>query len=335
MRFAQFQNLFWIFLAVPLTAFFIWAVRNENARLRKFAQAELLSEIAQGVSLFRQWAKNILPAGVFLFSILALARPQWGFEWQEVKRQGIDIIIAVDTSKSMLTSDVKPNRLERTRLAVKDLVKKLKGDRVGLIAFAGDAFMVCPLTSDYSGFLLSLDDVSVGTIPRGGTNISAALKEAMEGYDNTPAKYKAVIIVTDGENLEGDPVALAKEAKAKEVKVFTVGIGTPEGELVQVENEAGQKEFLKDGNGNFVKSRLNEGLLQEIALTTGGAYVRASGAEFGLDLIYDRELSRIEKREIESRVEKKYHERFQYPLAVAVFLLVLEKCLRPAWRKNL
>ena len=305
MRFAQFQNLFWILLALPLMIFFIWAVRNKTAKLRKFAQPELLAEIVQDVSIFRQWIKNIFLILVFVFSVLALARPQWGFEWQEVKRRGIDILIALDTSKSMLTADVKPNRLERTRLAVKDLVKKLKGDRIWLIAFAGDAFMVCPLTSDYSGFLLNLEDVNVGTIPRGGTNISAALKEAMKGYDNTPAKYKAVIIVTDGENLEGDPLAFAREAKAKEVKVFTVGIGTPEGELVQIDNGGGQKEFLKDESGNFVKSRLNEDLLQKIALATGGAYVRASGAQFGLDLIYDRELSKIEKREIENKVEKK------------------------------
>lgn len=333
MHFAQFENLFWIFLALPLLVFFVWAVRNKTAQMRKFAQAELLSEIAQDVSFSRQWVKNILLVGVFVLSAVALARPQWGFEWQEVKRQGIDIVIALDTSKSMLTSDVKPNRLERTKLAVKDLLKKLKGDRIGLIAFAGDAFMACPLTSDYSGFLLSLEDVNVGTIPRGGTNISAALKEAIKGYDNTPAKHKAVIIVTDGENLEGDPVALAKEARSKEVKVFTVGIGTPEGELIQIENEGGQKEFLKDGSGNFVKSRLNESLLQEIALSTGGAYVRAGGAQSGLDLIYDRELSKIEKREIESKVEKKYHERFQYPLAVAVFLLIFETCF-PNRRKN-
>jgi Ca-activated chloride channel family protein len=191
----------------------------------------------------------------------------------------LDILIVIDTSKSMLTTDVKPNRLERTKLAVKDLVKKLNGDRIGLLAFAGDAFLICPLTVDYGGFLMSLDDINVGTIPRGGTAIGKALENAIKGFDNTPSQYKAIIVLTDGENLEGDPIHWAKEAKQKGIKVFCVGIGTQDGELIQIENDKGEKEFLKDSSGNFVKSRLDESLLQQIALETGGAYVQASGIE--------------------------------------------------------
>ena len=138
---------------------------------------------------------------VFVFSIVALARPQWGFEWHEIKREGLDILIVIDTSKSMLTQDVKPNGLERTKLAVKDLLRRLEGDRIGLIAFAGDAFLVCPFTVDYSGFLLSLNDLDVATVQRGGTNIGRAIDVALKGYGEIKNKYKAMVIITDGDNL--------------------------------------------------------------------------------------------------------------------------------------
>ena len=265
--------------------------------------------------------------GILIFCVLALMRPQWGFEWQEIKRQGLDIFIAMDVSKSMLTQDVKPNRLERSKLAILDLIKRLNGDRVGLIAFAGDAFLMCPLTVDYSGFLLSLEDLTTDSVPKGGTNLGRAIEEAMKGYGNVPNKYKAVILITDGENLEGDAVAWAKRAKDKGIKIFCVGIGTQEGELIQYQNEAGQMEFLKDRDGNFVKSRLEEEDLQQIALTADGTYVRASGAQFGLELIYDQRLSVMEKREITSKMEKRYFDRFQIPLAIAFLLLIVETAL--------
>ena len=327
MRFFQPHIFYYLWMLVLLAAFLIWTTRRRRGILQQFAQEPLLKEIAARHSPRRQVVKNILLAAVFFLSITALARPQWGFEWQEIKRQGLDIVVAMDTSKSMLTQDVKPNRLERTKLAVQDLVKKLDGDRIGLIAFAGEAFWMCPLTVDYSGFLLSLNDLDVHAIPRGGTNIARAIEEALQVFDKTQGQHKALIIVTDGDNLEGDPAAAARKAKDKGIKIFTVGIGTREGELIQIENEAGQKEFLKDTQGNFVKSRLNEKLLEDIALAGEGAYVRSSGAQFGLDLIYEKELSKLEKREIEAKMEKKYHEHFQIPLFFAVILLIAETCL--------
>ncbi|MBU4332819.1 MAG: VWA domain-containing protein, partial [Candidatus Omnitrophica bacterium] len=256
--------------------------------------------------------------------IIALARPQWGFEWREIKRKGTDILLVIDVSKSMLTQDVKPNRLERTKLAVKDLIKKLKGDRIGTIAFAGDAFLVCPLTSDYSGFMLSLNDLDVDSVPRGGTNLSVAIDEALKNHSDEKVEDKAIIIITDGDNLEGDPMAAAKRAKEAGVNIYTVGIGTKEGELIQVKNERGSFEFLKDKKGNFVKSRLNDKLLGQISLETGGVYVKASGSEFGIDLIYDRYLSSREKKELESKQEKLYYQRFQLPLLIALALLLYQ-----------
>jgi Ca-activated chloride channel family protein len=251
-------------------------------------------------------------------------RPQWGFSWEEVRRSGLDILIAIDTSKSMLAGDIKPNRLERSKLAVKDLIKKLRGDRIGLIAFSGNAFLQCPLTVDYSGFLLSLNELNFNSIPKGGTSISSAIKTAMDSYEGGQKKYKILVIITDGEDHEGNVAEMAEKAKDAGIKIFSIGIGTKEGELISVTDESGNKVFLKDRQGNVVKTRLDETTLQKIALTTGGSYVRATNTEFGLDLIYEEKLSKMEKREIESNMIKRYEERFQIPLAIALVLLCLE-----------
>jgi len=251
-------------------------------------------------------------------------RPQWGFHWEEVKRTGVDIVIALDTSKSMLSEDVKPNRLQRSKLAIKDLVRNLKGDRIGLIAFSGSAFLQCPLTVDYGGFLLSLDDVGIDTIPKGGTSITSAIKEALRSYEGGQKKYKVLIVITDGEDHEGDPVQAAEEAKKEGISIFCAGIGTQEGDLIPVVDESGQKAFLKDEQGAVVKSRLDENSLQKIALGTGGVYVRATNTEFGLDLIYRDRISKMEKRELQTKMNKHYEERFQIFLWLVLFLLVIE-----------
>jgi Ca-activated chloride channel homolog len=327
MQFAQTYMFNLFLLAVAFAAMLFWLARYRSKRMKRFLEEQLQSEVAASFSRKMYIRKNILLVLVIVFSILALARPQWGFEWQQVKRKGLDILLVIDTSKSMLTEDVKPNRLERTKLAVKDLLKKLKGDRVGLIAFSGSAFLICPLTADYSGFLLSLDSLKADTIPRGGTNLGAAIEEGLKGYQDVPSQYKALVLLTDGENWEDDPSHWAKAAAEKKVRIYTIGIGTKEGELIRVPNENGEMAFLKDADGNFVKSRLNEQLLKEIAAVTGGAYVRASGAEFGLGYLYDNELSKLEKREIESQIEKKYFDRFQIPLALAFIFLLMETLL--------
>ncbi|MDD3375385.1 MAG: VWA domain-containing protein [Candidatus Omnitrophica bacterium] len=327
MQFAEIQNLNFLWFSIAIGLFLVWAFRRKKTIIKKFVSEELLLKIAANKNQRMEIFKGILLVLVFVFSVIALARPQWGFKWHEVKRQGLDIIIAIDTSKSMMTDDVKPNRLERAKLAVKDLIKKLQGDRIGLIAFAGSAFLTCPLTVDYSGFLISLDDLDLNTVSRGGTSLASAIHEAMKGYEKVPSQYKAVVIITDGENLQGDPIAAAKKAAQENIKIFCVGIGTPEGELIRIRNDQGDYEFLKDNDGNFVKSRLDEQMLKQIALLTGGAYVRSSGAEFGLDYIYEKRLSKMEKREIESKMKKQYTERFQIPLAIACLFLIMEAAI--------
>lgn len=322
MRFGSPHILHFLWLIPLLIALLAAFMSRRRKLMQRFAAANLLDEVVCGLNDRRDRYKAVVIVVVFILSIIALARPQWGYQWQEVKRQGLDILLVIDTSKSMLTQDVKPNRLERTKLAVKDLIKKLKGDRIGLVAFAGDAFMMCPLTSDYGGLLLSLNDLDASIIPRGGTNVGGALEEAMKGYDKTPSQFKAIVLVTDGDNLEGEPLLAVGKAKEKGIKIFSVGVGTQEGDLVRYQDEQGQWQFLKDEQNNFVKSRLNEGLLQRIAYETGGAYVRSSGAEFGLDYIYEQHLSKLEKREIDEKMEKRYYERFQFPLALALALLI-------------
>jgi len=232
MRFAQPYFMLFIFLVLGLILFNFWAFRMRQRTWNKFAQKGLLGELLTQVDFARQKLKAILLVLGLLFCFFALLRPQWGFKWQELKRKGLDIIIALDTSKSMLASDIKPSRLERAKLAIGDFTQNLKGDRVGLMAFAGSAFLSCPLTIDYGGFLLALEDIDVHTIPRSGTAISRLIKEALHSFTAGELKYKVLIIITDGEDHEGDPLRLAQEARKAGIIICCIGIGTQEGELV-------------------------------------------------------------------------------------------------------
>ncbi|MDD5477473.1 MAG: VWA domain-containing protein [Candidatus Omnitrophica bacterium] len=324
MRFAQPYFILFIFIAIGLILFYTWAFRKRKKVWDKFAQESLLQELLAQVSPGRQKLKAILLVLGLLFCSFALMRPQWGFKWQELKRKGLDIIIALDASKSMLANDIKPSRLERAKLAIGDFTQNLKGDRIGLIAFAGSAFLECPLTIDYGGFLLSLENIDVNTISKGGTSISSAIKEAMRSYPAGEGKYKVLIIITDGEDHEGDPLRLAEEAKKAGIMICCIGIGTKEGELVFVEQADGSKEFLKDSEGNAVKTRLNEEILQKIAIATAGTYIRSSNTEFGLNLLYKEKLSKMEKHEFAGKMNKLYDERFQIPLAIGLCLILLE-----------
>ena len=334
MRFAHPQFLNYFVLVLVFIAFLFWRQRVRRQRRKAFADKQFFDTLMPGFDKNKETQRIMLLFFVGVFAVLALMRPQWGFEWREIKREGLDILIALDVSKSMLTQDVRPDRLERSKLAVRDLIKKLQGDRIGLIAFAGTGFLACPLTVDYDGFMMTLDDLDERTIPRGGTAIAQAIREALRSYQDVAGKYKVLVIITDGDDLEGDAVAMAKKAKAQGVKIFCVGMGTKEGELIRIVNSKGEQGFVKDARGNFVKSRLNENLLEQIALITDGAYVRASGAQFGLDVIYDERLSRMERREIKARQEKRFFERFQLPLLIAFLLLFIESAMTNKLKKK-
>ena len=315
---------FWLIVAaLAVEVVLVVALRRRREQLRAFAEASLVPRLAPDVDNRRRSIRIALRLATLGLLIVALAGPKWGFEWEQVKRQGIDLIVAIDTSRSMLATDVRPNRLERAKLAVLDLVKLMEGDRLGLVPFAGTAFLECPLTLDRAAFERSLHAIDVGIIPRGGTALSRAIDTSLEGFEARQGKYEALILITDGEDNEGDAEEAAKRAADRGVKIYTIGIGTPEGELIPSGEQAAQG-FVKDRKGQVVKSRLNEDILQKIALASGGAYVRGSGASLGLDEIFNEHIAKMERREVASTLERRYEERFQIPLAAALVFLLIE-----------
>ena len=324
MRWAYPERWMWMWAAAAVPAFLAWAFRRRARALQRLADASLLPQLAEQVA----WRFRALKAGIVTLGVLclvvALLGPQWGFRWQEVTQRGVDIVIALDVSKSMLAQDLKPSRLERAKLAIQELPPLLKGDRIGLVAFAGTSFVQCPLTSDYSAVLLTLDELDTESIPRGGTSIAGAIRESLKLFAASAAGSRALILITDGESHEGDTGAAAKEAARQGVKVFTVGVGTPEGELVPVADARGNHTFLKDREGRTVKSRLEEGPLQQIALETGGSYIRATPVSFGLDLLYRDRIAKLHQQDYESMMKKQYELRFQWLLAAALLLLACE-----------
>lgn len=324
----------WFLMSVPVVvALFVWALRLRRRALEQFAESHLLPILIPDVDHRRQYWRAGLLAAALAFLIIAVAGPRWGFQWEEVRREGVDIVIALDTSRSMLATDVKPSRLERAKLALQELVQQLQGDRIGLVAFAGSAFIQCPLTLDYGAFLESLQATSVGIIPKGGTALDEAIRTGLAAFENHPSKHHALIIITDGEDHDGQVQVASQLAAEKGIKVYTIGVGTPEGELISLTID-GRPAFLKDRQGQVVKSRLDTETLQDIAITTGGAYVYDSSPSLGLDEVYTRYISQLEKRELTSTLERRYEDRFQLPLALGLILLVLEPFIRDQRRAD-
>lgn len=327
MRFAEPGYLAFLLVPFFFIIFFRMVARRNRRALARLAGAETWERIVDfsGEKLRRR--TRALRVLALLFMAFALAGPQWGYEWREVKTEGREIIFALDTSKSMLAADIKPSRLERAKLAIKDLVATVYGDKVGLVAFAGSSFLQCPLTLDYSAFGVALDALDVHSIPRGGTAIGQAITTAREAFATGAGGEKILILITDGENHEGDPVAAAKEAREEGITIYTIGLGSPEGELIMVKDEQGNLSYLRDSEGRVVKTVLNEGILQEIAEAGGGVYVHGRGASLGLDTLYRTELARHKGTELLSTLEKKYTNRYQFPLFLALLLLTAEVLL--------
>jgi len=319
-------QLLWLLLLVPALAALVWRrERQRRAALAALAETPLVPRLTPDLDARRRGVREGLRLTALLLLIVALAGPRWGSRWEEVKREGVDLIVALDASRSMLATDVKPNRLERAKLAVLDLLGKLRGDRVGLVAFSGTAFLECPLTLDYGAFRASLATMSAGIIPRGGTNLAAAIETAVAGFEARQGKYEALILITDGESTEGEYEAAAKKAAELGVRIYTVGIGTSAGELIPAPGSG--ETWVKNRAGEVVKSRLDEKALQDIALATGGAYVHGAGASLGLDEIFDGHIARMERRELQSTLQRRFENRFQIPLALALLLLLLEPLL--------
>ncbi len=296
--------------------------RQRQARMGSFAAAHLLGRLTRNISPGRRLLKKGLWLLAMFCCFLALARPQYGFRWVEVKRQGIDILFALDTSKSMLTEDIRPNRLERAKLAIIDFVNQLDGDRVGLLPFAGSAFLMCPLTIDYTAFEESLATVNTDIIPRGGTDLAKAIELAESSLLDT-TNHKILILLTDGENLQGDALAAATKAAKDGMTIYTVGVGTTKGELIPLPG-GGPGRFVQDESGKFITSRLDATGLTAIAKATGGLYEPLGKNGEGLERIYQQKLSLIPKQEVAEKQHKEPLERSSWPLGAAILLLMVE-----------
>ena len=317
-------HLLWLLGLVPIfVGALSWALKRRRQALLRFAESQLWPALAPDFDPQRQWWRAGLVVGAVGLLLIALAGPQWGFAWETLQQSGVDIVVGLDTSRSMLAQDIKPNRLERAKLALQDLLKQLRGDRVGLVSFAGSAFVQCPLTLDYGAFAESVQAVQVGIIPRGGTSLAAAITSGISAFDGRHGKTAVLLIITDGEDHEGRVRQAAQEAADKGIRIYTIGIGTAEGELIPLA-EAGQSTFLKNQHGEVVKSRLEATTLQDIAIATGGAYIYTGGQDLGLDEVYTRYIGTLEGREFSSTIERRAYERFQWPVLIAFILLVVE-----------
>jgi Ca-activated chloride channel family protein len=319
-------HILWLLLVFPpaLIAFFWWASRKRQALMTLFIQSRLLPGLVSGLSPARQKFRFGCIVLAVAFLIIALARPQWGFTWQEVKQRGVDIVVAIDTSKSMLAEDIAPNRLARAKLAALDLMQQAKADRLGLVAFAGSAFLQCPLTIDDSAFRQSVESLSVNTIPEGGTALAEAIETALTAYKEED-NHKVMVLMTDGEDHDSGAAEAAKKAAEAGMRIYTIGIGTVEGDLLPIKDAQGNTDHVRDEQNNVVKSHLNEDILREIATVTGGFYLPLRGAKT-IDTLYthERGIAQLPKSEHQEKLVKQYTERYHWPLAFAIVLLVTE-----------
>lgn len=322
----QFAQPIWLLAGAAACAALVWQYRlfdrAQRAALAQFAAVRLLDRLTSSVSAPRRRVKRVLFTLGIGLTFIALARPQAGFEWRETHRRGLELLFAVDTSKSMLAQDVKPDRLTRAKLGVTDLIARLQGDGVGLIAFAGSAFLQCPVTLDYDAFRESLDALDTNTIPRGGTNIAAAIRESEAVFKTRGAAQKILVLITDGEDLDGEGIAAAGAAARNGVKIFTVGVGSAGGELVPVPDGNGGTRFARDEKGEYVKSRLDDTTLGKIAEAAGGMYQPLGARGEGLTAIYDQGLAPFTRQDLSSRQARVPLEQFHWPLLAALACFV-------------
>jgi Ca-activated chloride channel family protein len=322
-------NILWLLLVVPpaLALFFWWRERSRQMLLGQFIEARLLSALTVGISPQRRKIRFTLLVFASVFLIIALARPQYGFNLQEVEQSGLDIVVAIDTSKSMLAQDIAPDRLDRAKLAALELMQDAQADRLGLVAFAGQAFLECPLTVDDTAFEQSVQALDVNSISQGGTGIANAIETAETAYKEN-GHFKTLVLLTDGEDNVNEAAALeaAQNAAKDGLKIFTVGIGTTAGDLIRVTDANGNSDYVRDADGNVVKTHLNETLLRQIAGATGGFYLPLRGGDT-MDTLYDRGLAPLPKTEGVGKMIRQYHEQYQWPLAIAILLLLAEMFL--------
>ncbi len=306
-------------LALPvLVAGYVLLVRGRRRRLARFADEQTLHRLIPDASPRRLLTKFVIFLSAVGLLVVAVARPQTGARLKEVTQEGIEIMFAVDVSNSMLATDFEPSRLERTKFAITRMLENLSQDRVGLIVFAGDAYVQLPITADYVAARNFVRQVSPTMVSRQGTAIGAAIDLAAASFSSQSEGSRAIILISDGENHEDNALGAAQSAAEKGIKIYTIGIGTPEGAPISIGGD-----FIRDRDGNIVVTKLDEKVLEEIALTTGGAYIRATARSMGLEEIIER-VNQTEKSKFKAEIFDQYNEQFQYFVGAAILLLLFE-----------
>lgn len=320
-RFAH-PGLLYLLIVIPLLiVFFVMMARKKKKAIAEFGNPELLEPLMPLLSFRRGAWKFVMLMLALVFVIIGVAGPQFGSKLQQVKKKGVELMIALDVSNSMMAQDIKPSRLEKAKMAIARMVEKLSNDKVGLIVFAGDAYVQLPITTDYSSAKLFLSNISTDVVPIQGTAIGSAIDLAAKSFTPETETSKTIIVITDGENHQDDAVAAAKRAREKGITVHTIGMGLEQGAPIPEKGHPGQ--FMKDGSGNIVVSKLDEKTLKEIAKSGEGLYVRASNTEVGLTQLLD-EVNRMEKTLLEERIYTDYAEKYQYFLLVGLFFIFVE-----------
>lgn len=325
-RFGSPHYLYLLVLLPILIALYIYFRIQRKKAIREFGNPEILEPLMPSASKSRPTLKFIILITALSFLIVGIARPQFGAKLQKIKRKGIELVIALDVSNSMLAEDIQPNRLEKAKRAIAKLTERLTNDKIGLIVFAGEAYTQIPITTDYTSAKLFLSSISPDIVPTQGTAIGSAIDLAMKSFTPESETSKAIIVITDGENHEDDAVEMAKLAAENNIIVHTIGMGLPQGGPIPIANAYGQKDFRRDKEGQVIVTKLDEKMLQEIAVAGKGTYIRANNTEVGINNVFD-EINKMEKSELESRVYTDYNEQFFYFIAIAFALVIFEYCV--------
>jgi Ca-activated chloride channel homolog len=325
MQLFRFANPIFLYLLLLLPVVMLLYIINEvriRKALKRLGDTNLVEGLMPEMSRIRPLIKFVLQLIAFSAGVLMLSRPQFGSKIEDIKKQGVEVIIALDVSNSMLAEDIQPDRLTRAKQAISRLVDNLDNDKIGLIVFAGDAYIQIPITTDYISAKMFLSSINPNIVPKQGTAIGAAINLGIRSFSPGEGKSKAMIIITDGENHEDDPVKAAEDASKAGIVIYTIGIGSTDGVPIPLMIN-GRKDYLKDAGGNTVVTKLDEEILKRIALSTNGNYVRANNSNIGLDEIYDQ-IKKMKKQDLESTMYTEYNDQFQVFAAIALFLLIVD-----------
>lgn len=326
MNIIQFENphYFWLFALLPVLILLVWiSVYSRKKNLRKLGSSHMIKQMIPYHSLKRTWLKALLFIFAFASLIMALVNPQVGYKTEEVTSSGIDIVIALDVSRSMQAEDIRPNRMERAKLAVSRLIDRLENDRVGLVLFAGTAVTQVPLTHDHEAAKMILRTVDTESIDFQGTSLSSALERGIAAFSGYETNSKVIILISDGENHDDNPDEVAQRAEEQNIIIHTVGVGTPQGAPIPVARNNQLSGFLRDDEGNTVVSRFDEALLRNLAQTANGTFQNSSAPDLGLNSILDQ-IRSMEQQEFETKKFSEYESRFHYFIALALLFLLLD-----------